>query len=100
MLIIDDLGIERKTEFELEYIFKVIDERVNSGKPMTVTTNVSIDRINTDNNIMLKRIYDRICSVCLAVDVNGPNIREIKTSQHNEIPATTLMKDKQEKIDG
>ena len=90
LLIIDDLGVERKTEFSLEYIFKVIDERVNSGKPMIVTTNLNIDTMNTDNDQMLKRIYDRICSVCLAVDVDGPNIREIKTMTQIETVSNTL----------
>ena len=90
LLIIDDLGVERKTDFSLEYIFKVIDERVNSGKPMIITTNLNIDRINTDDNQMLQRIYDRICSVCLSVDVDGANIREIKTMEHNETVANTL----------
>ena len=90
LLIIDDFGTERNSDYVQEIIFKIIDERVNSAKPMIVTTNLNIDRINTDNNLTRKRIYDRICSVCLSVDVDGPNIRELITEQNIENTSKTL----------
>ena len=39
LLIIDDLGIERNSEFALEQVFNVIDSRYRSKKPLIVTTN-------------------------------------------------------------
>ena len=44
-LIIDDLGIERGTEFSLEQVFNVIDSRYRSKKPMIVTTNLTLDEL-------------------------------------------------------
>lgn len=38
LLIIDDLGIERNSEFALEQVFNVIDSRYRSKKPLIVTT--------------------------------------------------------------
>ena len=41
LLIIDDLGIERNSEFALEMIYNVIDRRYCIKKPLIVTTNLS-----------------------------------------------------------
>ena len=41
LLIIDDLGIERSSEFALEQVFNVIDSRYRSKKPLIVTTNLT-----------------------------------------------------------
>lgn len=41
LLIIDDLGIERNSEFALEMIYNIIDRRYCIKKPLIVTTNLS-----------------------------------------------------------
>ena len=46
LLIIDDLGAERKSEFMQEMVFNIIDSRYRSGLPMIITTNLSIEEIN------------------------------------------------------
>ena len=43
LLIIDDFGMERGTEYGLEQVFNVIDSRYRSGKPLIVTTNLTLD---------------------------------------------------------
>ena len=45
LLIIDDLGIERSSEFALEQVFNVIDSRYRSKKPLIVTTNLTLDEL-------------------------------------------------------
>ena len=38
LLIIDDLGVERSTEYAMEQMFFVIDSRYRSRRPMIITT--------------------------------------------------------------
>ena len=45
LLIIDDLGVERNTEYAMEQIFSIIDSRYYSGKPLIVTTNLKLDEL-------------------------------------------------------
>ena len=42
LLIIDDLGVERSTEYAMEQMFYVIDSRYRSRKPMIITTNLRL----------------------------------------------------------
>ncbi len=77
LLIIDDLGIERSTEFALEQVYSVIDARYQSRKPMIITTNLRrSDMVNLDpDDIAHARIYDRILEVCQPILFNGKNYR-------------------------
>ena len=43
LLILDDFGMERGTDYGLEQVFNVIDSRYRSGKPLIVTTNLTLD---------------------------------------------------------
>src|SRR5699024_8390718 len=42
LLIIDDLGVERNTEYAMEQMFFVIDSRYRSRRPMIITTNLKL----------------------------------------------------------
>ena len=42
LLILDDFGMERGTEYGLEQVYNVIDSRYRSRKPLIVTTNLSL----------------------------------------------------------
>ena len=58
LLIIDDLGIERNSEFALEQVFNVIDSRYRSKKPLIVTTNLTLDELKHPKSLAHARIYD------------------------------------------
>ena len=45
LLVVDDLGVERNTEYAMEQIFIVIDSRYRSKKPLIVTTNLKLEEI-------------------------------------------------------
>ena len=45
LLILDDFGMERGTEYGLEQVFYVIDSRYRSGKPLIVTTNLTLNEL-------------------------------------------------------
>lgn len=75
LLVIDDLGIERDTAFAKEQVYNVIDARYRSGKPMIITTNLSMDKIKNPDDMENRRIYDRILEKCFPVEVNGVSRR-------------------------
>ena len=76
LLIIDDLGIERNSEFALEQVFHVIDSRYRSKKPFIVTTNLTLEELNRPSDLAHQRIYDRILERCIPVKINNRNIRQ------------------------
>ena len=75
LLIIDDFGMERETDFGMEIAFQVIDARYQSRKPMIITTNRSIKALQTPGDLAHKRIYDRILEVCAPVHFKGTSLR-------------------------
>ena len=75
LLIIDDLGIERSTDYVLEQVYSVIDGRYRSGKPLIVTTNLTLPELKQSRDMAHRRIYDRILERCVPVQAKGENIR-------------------------
>lgn len=75
LLIIDDLGAERKSEFMQEMVFNIIDSRYRSGLPFIITTNLTTDEIKKPQDIGYSRIYDRILERCFPVEVSGASRR-------------------------
>ena len=76
LLIIDDLGVERSSEYALENIFSVIDWRYRSGRPLIITTNLPLVQLKQETKIEKKRIYDRILERCIPVKIDGVSRRE------------------------
>lgn len=81
LLIIDDLGAERKSEFMQEMVFNIIDSRYRSGLPMIITTNLSIEELKKPKDIGNSRIYDRILERCHPVEVKGNSKRREKIKE-------------------
>lgn len=75
LLVIDDLGIERSTEYAKEQVYNIIDARYRANLPMIITTNLSIDKIKNPTDIETGRIYDRIIEKCFPIEVKGQNRR-------------------------
>ena len=84
LLIIDDLGIERGTEYALEQVYNVIDTRYKSGKPLIITTNLTLDELKAPTDIPHKRIYDRVLGMCVPVMFNGVNFRKEEAASKME----------------
>lgn len=84
LLIIDDLGAERSSEYMLEQVFNVVDARYKARKPLILTTNLPIDNIKNPENLRYKRIYDRILEMCLPVEFRGISRRKSKVVSEYE----------------
>lgn len=76
LLIIDDLGIERNTEYALEQVYAVIDERYKSGLPVIITTNLTINELRNPADVAHARIYSRVLEMCTPVQVAGSDRRK------------------------
>ena len=76
LLIIDDLGAERSTDYALEKVYNIIDSRYLSGKPLILTTNMTLKEMQETQDIRYKRIYDRIFEMCFPVRFAGRSWRE------------------------
>lgn len=76
LLIIDDLGTERNTDYALEKVYNIIDSRYRLGKPLILTTNMTVSEMQENTDIRYKRIYDRIFEMCFPVRISGKSWRQ------------------------
>ena len=84
LMIIDDLGIERNSEFAREQVFSIIDSRYRSQLPMIVTTNLSLKKLKNPEDMARARIYDRVLERCMPIRVNDQNIRDLNKEANIE----------------
>lgn len=82
LVVFDDLGAERSSEYALEMVFMLIDERYKSEKPLIVTTNLTLDELKHPTNIDHKRIYDRILQRCVPIHFEGSSKREQEAAEN------------------
>ena len=76
LLIIDDFGMERGTEYALEQIYNIVDSRYHSRKPLIVTTNLTLDEIRHPQDTAHARIYDRLLEMCVPISCIGVSLRK------------------------
>ena len=76
LLIIDDFGMERGTEYGLEQVYNVIDSRYRSGRPLIVTTNLPLNDLQNPQDTPHARIYDRLLAMCAPIRFSGENFRK------------------------
>lgn len=81
LLILDDLGAERSTEFALEKVYNIVDSRYRSNLPMIITANITLQEMKDESNIRLSRIYDRIFEVCYPMQFTGKSWRKKEASR-------------------
>lgn len=74
LLVLDDFGAERDSQFALEATYQIINHRYNTAMPMVITTNLSSAAFK-NLPVEKQRIYDRILERCYPIVVNGENRR-------------------------
>ena len=90
LLILDDFGMERQTEYALEQVFNVIDARYRSGKPLIITTNLSMAELNNPKSLEHKRIYDRIKEMCQPLNFGSNGRRHDRAQEKRRVAAELL----------
>ncbi len=76
LLILDDLGAERRTSYALEKVYSIIDARYRSKLPVIITTNLTMDEMMSAESEQYDRIYDRIFEMCYPIEFKGMSWRK------------------------
>lgn len=84
LLVIDDLGSERNTEFMNEIVYSIIDARHKSGLPLIVTTNLTGEQLKHPADIHSERVFSRLFEMCFPVEVKGEDRRKLKLRDNDK----------------
>lgn len=72
LLIVDDLGKEKTTEWSNEVLFKIINSRYEAMRPTIITTNMSLADMYKSLD---KAVFSRLYEMCKIVEINGNDKR-------------------------
>ena len=75
LVIFDDFGTERTTEYVSERAYSIIDSRYRSKLPMIVTTNLTLTEMEREASMKYGRLYDRILENCYPMQFGGNSWR-------------------------
>lgn len=81
LVIFDDLGAERGSEYAQEKVYSIIDARLQRNLPMILTTNLTINEMKQEENPKYRRIYDRIFEICYPMQFTGTSWRRKSASR-------------------
>ena len=85
LLILDDFGMERQTDYAREQVFNIIDGRYLAQKPLIVTTNLSLSELKHPRDTTEMRIFDRVLELCVPVCFDGESLRQEKAKQRMQL---------------
>ena len=89
LLILDDFGVERRTPYAREQVYEIVNRRYLSGRPMVVTTNLTLEELKNANRDD-SRIHDRVLERCVPVCFDGTSLRREKTAERVKRMQTLL----------
>lgn len=90
LLIIDDLGAERDTEFTWEKVMNVIDARYRAGLPLIITTNFGPKDFADRGDIRRQRVFSRFKEMCILLEIKGTDRRSKKMQDKLETAKSLL----------
>lgn len=84
VLLIDDLGTEKATEFASSTLYQIIDHRYREEKPIILSTNYSIKKLKNRFPVMGERIFQRLLEMNKYLELAG-NVRLKKIEEQQEV---------------
>lgn len=84
LVVLDDLGAERNTEYMNQTVMDIIDARYRQRLPLIVTTNLTAKEIKNPPDLWRQRIYSRLLEMCDPVEVKGEDRRRKKIREEYE----------------
>lgn len=76
IVVLDDLGAERDSEWMMEQVYAVLDTFSRAKKPLVITTNLTKSEIMDETNQTKARIYSRVMGLCEPVRFVGKDNRK------------------------
>ncbi|MEA2375379.1 MAG: replication protein DnaC [Thermoleophilaceae bacterium] len=73
LLHLDDLGAEKRTEWVLEQLYTIVNERWQEQRAMIVTTN-QVDKDKLEEEIGARTV-SRLSEMCVQIPIMGPDLR-------------------------
>lgn len=84
LVIFDDLGAERGTEYALEKVYGIVDARYRQKLPTIFTTNLTLAEMKAEIDVRYSRIYDRIFGNCYPMQFVGTSWRKREAGRRFE----------------
>lgn len=84
LLIIDDLGVERQSEYVAEMVQNIVDSRYRAGLPLIITTNLTQKDFTDVQDVAKSRLYSRISEMCLPLVVAGNDRRKANAAENDK----------------
>lgn len=78
LIAIDDLGVERDTQFMNESVTAIIDSLYRAKVPLIITSNYLPNQLTNEGDIRRRRVYDRLLERCHPIEVTGESRRKQK----------------------
>ena len=81
LLIIDDLGVEKISDWVRDKVFTLIDTRYRAEKPLIITTNLDLRGKDEKTAIEARfgiRVADRIDEMCYSTLISGESKRKTR----------------------
>ena len=75
LLILDDLGAEKPSDFVMQELFKIVNGRVNTQLPMVISTNLVLKELEEHYDF---RVVSRIIGASQLLKVDGEDIRLLR----------------------
>lgn len=73
LLVIDDLGKEKITDWNREKLFEIINSRYEDYQPTIITTNLKPKEMQ---DLFGDAVFSRLCEMCEGIALNGEDFRK------------------------
>ena len=76
LLVLDDIGAERATDWAVEQLTRLVDRRVAEGLPVVCTSNLPLGRLGEAwGGMPGERLVSRLAGACERIEVTGADRR-------------------------
>lgn len=76
LIVFDDFGVERITDYMREGIQRAVNIRYETGKPMIFTTNYTANELKNQSELPEQRLLSRLYETCDFIRVSGADRRK------------------------